>query len=419
MSMLTPGSKGWINKYFDLVEKEQIKLDYDLTCEIEKEEFIHAAIGRTGIIFGYPSNLIFAEGMNETKWTTDEKLKLLLFEAHLFIYKLHLEDQPLIQEEFVNALIDFYGKHNSSSITKLYNFFLKESKEEKIEYILAKRVDIKSNYFENRFWVNYLNNVFIYLDVILFNDFLEHRESSTFYNYDEMAMNALTAITLASYSDGMIETRERSLFSVFLASANLSDLHRQIAQDRFENGAKFEDFTDLVQDNWLLRHFLLDISSFVVFSNHDVLPEEKSHLEVLCENLGFTEDELNEALALTEHFIITNQEKIPFLKSSSSVEKVYSSLSKRWVKIIGRNKDKLTTELKQSKELVYLIRKSSTTELTKEEKEAVKSQFMDIVKSMPSLAIFMLPGGAFLLPLVLKVIPDLMPSAFRDNEVEK
>jgi hypothetical protein len=98
---------------------------------------------------------------------------------------------------------------------------------------------------------------------------------------------------------------------------------------------------------------------------------------------------------------------------------VYSSLSKRWIRILGRNKDKLATEIKQSKELVFLIRKSTITELTKEEKEAVKLQFMDIVKSMPSLAIFLLPGGAFLLPLVLKVIPDLIPSAFRDNEVEK
>jgi hypothetical protein len=37
---------------------------------------------------------------------------------------------------------------------------------------------------------------------------------------------------------------------------------------------------------------------------------------------------------------------------------------------------------------------------------------------MPSLAIFMLPGGTLLLPIILKVIPDLMPSSFRDNEVE-
>ena len=64
-------------------------------------------------------------------------------------------------------------------------------------------------------------------------------------------------------------------------------------------------------------------------------------------------------------------------------------------------------------------RKKKKRAFSKEEKETVKLQFMDIVKSMPSLAIFMLPGGAFLLPLVLKIIPDLIPSAFRDNEVEK
>jgi hypothetical protein len=57
--------------------------------------------------------------------------------------------------------------------------------------------------------------------------------------------------------------------------------------------------------------------------------------------------------------------------------------------------------------------------LSKDEKEVVRTQFMDIVKTVPSLAIFLLPGGAILLPIVLKVIPNLIPSAFRDNEVVK
>jgi hypothetical protein len=48
----------------------------------------------------------------------------------------------------------------------------------------------------------------------------------------------------------------------------------------------------------------------------------------------------------------------------------------------------------------------------------VKSQFKDILKSMPSLAIFMLPGGALLLPIILKLVPDLLPSAFKENDVE-
>ncbi|MNY51355.1 LETM1-like protein [compost metagenome] len=101
------------------------------------------------------------------------------------------------------------------------------------------------------------------------------------------------------------------------------------------------------------------------------------------------------------------------------MELMLDSVSKRWIKILGRNKDKLAQEIKQSKELVFLIRKSASEELSKEEKEKVKTQFMDIVKSMPALAIFLLPGGALLLPIVLKIIPNLVPSAFKDNELEE
>ena len=78
----------------------------------------------------------------------------------------------------------------------------------------------------------------------------------------------------------------------------------------------------------------------------------------------------------------------------------------------------MITELKESKELVSLIKKSTTTELTKKEKELVKDQFMDILKSVPSIGIFLLPGGALLLPLILKIVPDLMPSAFKENELD-
>ena len=78
----------------------------------------------------------------------------------------------------------------------------------------------------------------------------------------------------------------------------------------------------------------------------------------------------------------------------------------------------MITELKESKELVSLIKKSTTTELTKKEKELVKDQFMDILKSVPSIGIFLLPGGALLLPLILKIVPDLLPSSFKENELD-
>jgi len=415
---LLPGSKGWINKYLDLVVKGKIAIELSLPENIEPESFIHAALGKTGINFGYPSSLLFGQNLDDSKWTIEEKLKLLLFEAHLFIFQLHHTEKPFDKALFKEKLLLFYGNHEARSITKLFIFFLKESKEEKLESILGDRVDIKLNLLESKFWINYVHNVFIYLDVILFHEFLSEKKKTTIYHYDDQAMNALNTIAMASYSDRVIEARERAMFKVFLASANISDAHRTVAEKRFEKGGGFKDFNGEVKKSKLAKRFYMDLAALVIYSNHDAVSEEKLFLTELCNYLGFSETELNESLAITEQFIINNHEKVPFLTDSSAVEKVYGSLSKRWVKILGRNKDKLATELKQSKELVHLIRKSATKELSKEEKELVKEQFKDIVKSMPSLAIFLLPGGALLLPLVLKVIPDLVPSAFKDNVIE-
>ena len=44
---------------------------------------------------------------------------------------------------------------------------------------------------------------------------------------------------------------------------------------------------------------------------------------------------------------------------------------------------------------------------------------MDILKSVPSIGIFLLPGGALLLPLILKIVPDLLPSSFKENQVDQ
>ena len=137
-----------------------------------------------------------------------------------------------------------------------------------------------------------------------------------------------------------------------------------------------------------------------------------------CDFLHIPREELNETIVSIEQFVLNHADKISFLQNKNAVEHLYGNVSKRWIKILGRNKDKLALELKQSKELVLLIKKSTNQELTKEEKEKVKTQFLDLLKTMPAVTIFMLPGGALLLPIVLKIIPDLIPSAFRDNEIE-
>lgn len=87
-------------------------------------------------------------------------------------------------------------------------------------------------------------------------------------------------------------------------------------------------------------------------------------------------------------------------------------------KLITRNSKRLYHELKDSKELVVLLSQSTIRDLSKAEQKKVQEQLIDIFKSIPSLAIFLLPGGAILLPLVVKFMPKLLPSAFDDNRIE-
>jgi hypothetical protein len=83
--------------------------------------------------------------------------------------------------------------------------------------------------------------------------------------------------------------------------------------------------------------------------------------------------------------------------------------------LLHRNELRLYQELSQSKEALSLIKKSTHTSLSEEEKQKIKIQLLDICKAIPAFAIFMLPGGALLLPLLIKLIPDILPSAFREE----
>ena len=83
--------------------------------------------------------------------------------------------------------------------------------------------------------------------------------------------------------------------------------------------------------------------------------------------------------------------------------------------LLDKNKQRLSLELQQSREAISLIKKATHTDLSEEEKDKIKIQLLDICKAIPALAVFLLPGGALLLPLLIKLIPDILPSAFQED----
>lgn len=73
-------------------------------------------------------------------------------------------------------------------------------------------------------------------------------------------------------------------------------------------------------------------------------------------------------------------------------------------------------EIRETGELLALLGAATQRSLSDEESAAMRKQLLDLCRSVPALAIFAAPGGAILLPILVRVLPfSLAPSSFEDE----
>lgn len=409
-SELAPGAKNWISKYFHLAEEGEISFTEN------KEKRLVESLINTGLLYGVPRKMLFATKIPTIHFTKDEQLKLLLFEHLLNVYQSKYNDRNI--NFFLEKLLSFYGNEFTENLLEKFIPILRsETAESNVEKILAHRVKVKTPIFGTNYWLNHLSNCFVFLDVLLFEDFLSDNPTNFQQGYNDFAVFVLRNLVFAAYLDNQVIEQEQKILWRFLASAELNDYDHQQMEANILYG---------ISDTQLKLHFInhktlnectFSLSIFLVKGTHLTTESEEEKINQLANLLQLNAFRADEIELLTEKFMLENQKDVSFVNSSTT-NYLYKSFTRKWLRVLGRNKDKLIEELKESKELVALIQKSTKQELTKEEKEAVKEKFMDLLKSMPSVALFMLPGGSLLLPIILKLVPDLLPSSFKDNELD-
>lgn len=418
--MFHPGSKGWIKKYFSILENYEQYLDKYPGSILGPEELIYGYLQPTGILYGYPTSLVFLKDEYMSKWTSEETFKVLLLEGLILID--HIQKGKFDHEALENSLetfVHFYERTELERAKKSWLSFKGLSVYEKLESIIDQRVDIKAS-FSNKLWTSYLYNSLLFHDLLLYHEYNQGADPALLREKrGEVMLDMVKVVAAAANVDGDPEDEEYKIFEVFIASADLDDDRHEIAEDFFKNRKSLDDIEFKYEKSWLLCRYILELAILTVWSDQEVVDSEHEFLNKLIIRLGIEEDEKDKSFVAIQSFVNKNQGKIPFLQDKNDMAMLMSGASDRWAKILGRSKDKLAAELSQSKELVSLIAKSTTDDLSKEEKEKVKKQFKDLARTIPSLGLFLLPGGSLLLPIILKIIPDLVPSAFRVNEVEK
>lgn len=117
-------------------------------------------------------------------------------------------------------------------------------------------------------------------------------------------------------------------------------------------------------------------------------------------------------------FVADNREIFNPLAHAERFHASSPPLAARASKLVRQNLESLALEIRETGDLaVLLARRAAGQRLTTGEQQRMREQLVDVVKAVPALALLSLPGGAVLLPILLKLLPfDLRTSAFRGGE---
>ena len=390
---MNPSANGWIKKLLLEVKQNDSFLNF-------KEDVFYDHIRTSGFIYG--SNIdIIANTFEKSDYTEKEicKINLLL----IFLYR-HQKSNS--KDDFVDSVINFYAAINEIKRSFFTDLLRGKKSTEQLEKIIHKRIQIDDNLITKNF--NYfIINALLFVDVLAYQHYLSNKNISKDYiknleaSIESITLNVLNSKSKKNkYDDGLIK-----LFESSLRFQNNANITYQSAINHLKTSQE--------------KHYILDIACMSTWSDRVIDKNELIFLNKLGANLSLTPLRVNKSVKVVNHFYTANKDNIALLSSKNIVKSFYDNSSKMVNKLISRNSKRLYQELKDSKELMILISQSTVRDLSDEESKKVQEQLLDIFKSIPSLAIFLLPGGALLLPLVVKFIPKLLPSAFDDNRIDE
>lgn len=396
---MNPSSSGWIKKFGHLV-KDQAEYYKD-------QDDLYANLKVSGFIYGF-NMTIPAFIRSEHRLSEDEKAKINLLTALYFTYTFHHGFGRF--SVFVDVIFHFYKEMGMGASSFLHKILSGRSTISQLEKLLGSRVYLEDNVISKTF-NSTITNSLLYIDVLSFDRYLSGAEKDvkTFAHDVEQVVINLTYRALNSRER---KKKDEKLLNLFESSLTYVSDDSGLVRETYSHEM-------LERFNAKEKQYFLDMACLAVWEDHSLDYMESAFLFELGTAMNQEDKTIKAAIEDVSRFFDAHLSDIPQFREQHLAIQFYDSMARIVNKLILRNSKRLQKELSESRELVYLLSKSTLRELSEDEKKKVQDQLLDIFKSIPSLAIFILPGGAVLLPIFIKLIPKLLPSAFDENRVEK
>jgi hypothetical protein len=395
--MINPSASGWIDKFF--IEQKISEKTVSKTTDT-----FYQKVRETGFIYGH---IITFDTVNtiETKgWFKEEISKVALLNTLYNVFCLTSDE--ISAENFIKQTVTFYNQMNPEGFSLFKKILPKNSLSLTLEKIIDERVQTNDSIISKNF-SHLVTNALLFIDVLAFRQYLIHGEIPEKY-LKKIEETIVNIVTLALKIKSKKSQYDDLLIKLFEASIRYSKFSR-ISVQSLET-IQLDYFT-----NELEQYYLIDIAGMALWSDGKIENNEAYFLHSLAEIVSVSDDFVNKSIDSTDAFITKHKKEIPYFNYSNPVKHFYDQTTQSVVTLISRNKNRLIKEIVQSKELMVLLAYSTRRDLDEKEKKKVKKQLLEICKTIPSLTIFLLPGGSLLLPILIKFIPTLLPSAFNEN----
>ncbi|MBQ4822382.1 LETM1-related biofilm-associated protein [Aquimarina sp. MMG016] len=394
---MNPSTFGWIDKFLRDLDVNSYLLELSL-------DNLYSNLKKTGFIYGTSVSIVSFNnsGIN---YSEEEKTKINLFTALIVTYYDTIENAS--ENDFIDALIQFYNYLDTKKSFFSFINNIASKKSEKLEKIIHARIQTNESIFQKNF-SHLLTNALLFIDVLAFEHYLIHDKDPIEYA-TKLEETLTNTVFLALNSKQEKDDHDKLLVKLFASSVRYTDIS-------MEEEANFDhiDLDDYIDD--LEKRYILDLTSLAIWSDKQLDQSEKDFINALGAELYLDQKMVSASVEAVYQFIEKHKEGISFFNYSNPAFHFYNQTSRTVNLLILRNKKRLIKEISESKDLMILLGQSAVRELSKKEKQQVKKQLLDICKTIPSLAIFILPGGSLLLPLLVKFIPQLLPSAFNENK---
>ncbi|NER15691.1 LETM1-related biofilm-associated protein [Spongiivirga citrea] len=396
---MNPSASGWIDKLLQLINLDEFANT--------SEQDYYGALRTSGFIYGTNASDVF-QFESDIDHTEEEITKINLLLALLYQYFQSIDKGN--KEDGIRSILNYFDTLGARKFSFLDKVLVGKQPSSQLEKILHNRIQANKNIFTKNF-SNIITNALLFIDVLTYKQYLDgHLDVSL---YAERLEQVITNVVLDALNSKDQKTDYDELL-VKLVESSLRFHERATDTSNTNYVHLLKGYTTLCE-----RTYIFDLACMAVWDDKKLDAKEEHYIWKLRDELSLSEGEAAIAVTSAIQFIENNKDKISFFNHSNPVKHFYDQSSKTVSVLILRNRRRLVKELKQSQELLALLGKSAGKTLTEEEKQKVKEQLLDICKTIPSLAIFALPGGAVLLPILIKFIPKLLPSAFDENRVER